>query len=296
MENKMNIAELLKNCPKGMELDSPVWDNIVFEEIDRGNIVILRKHLGTKVYLTQYGKMNSTDGKCVIFPKGKTTWEGFQKPFNDGDIITCTNSSCAFVAIYQCMNNKDSFYRYACLILDERMHFSPDNVDSDFTYPRFATEEEKKKLFKAIKDNGYRWNAETKTLEKLIVPNFKVGDVIQNIDAYKVKITEVNIEDECYGYESIIAKGIGSINFSEQDNWKLVPNKFDITTLKPFDKVLVRYSNGRWHIGFFEKYDKKLKYPFVCMNNNNYKKCIPYESNEHLLDTTNDCDEYYKTW
>lgn len=32
---------------------------------------------------------------------------------------------------------------------------------------RFATEEEKQKLFDAIKVNGYKWNAETKTLEKI---------------------------------------------------------------------------------------------------------------------------------
>ena len=37
---------------------------------------------------------------------------------------------------------------------------------------RFATEEEKQKLFKAIKDNGYEWNAETKTLKKLVKPKF----------------------------------------------------------------------------------------------------------------------------
>jgi hypothetical protein len=27
-----------------------------------------------------------------------------------------------------------------------------------------------------------------------------------------------------------------------------------------------------------------------------YKQCIPYEGNEHLLGTTNDCDNFYKTW
>ena len=77
---KINIAEILKDCPKGMELDSPVWNNIIFEEIDEDNIVIYRKSLDTKVYLSQYGEVNSIDGKCVIFPKGKNTWEGFQRP------------------------------------------------------------------------------------------------------------------------------------------------------------------------------------------------------------------------
>ena len=27
-----------------------------------------------------------------------------------------------------------------------------------------------------------------------------------------------------------------------------------------------------------------------------YYQCIPYEGNEYLLDTTNDCDNYYKNW
>jgi hypothetical protein len=83
----------------------------------------------------------------------------------------------------------------------------------------------------------------------------------------------------------------------EDKNWELVPNKFDITTLKPFDKVLVRYSSSEnWHIDFFEAYNKGELYPFICLHNNIYKECIPYEGNEHLLRTTNGCDKYFKTW
>lgn len=28
---RINIAELLRNCPKGMELDCMLWDNVTFE-------------------------------------------------------------------------------------------------------------------------------------------------------------------------------------------------------------------------------------------------------------------------
>ena len=35
-------------------------------------------------------------------------------------------------------------------------------------FVRLATEEEKQKLFDAIELNGYKWNAETKTLEKFV--------------------------------------------------------------------------------------------------------------------------------
>ena len=41
--------------------------------------------------------MSDIKSKCVIFPKGKTTWEGFVPPckFKDGDILT-TNLGSVF--------------------------------------------------------------------------------------------------------------------------------------------------------------------------------------------------------
>lgn len=48
---------------------------------------------------------------------------------------------------------------------------------------RLATEEEKQKLFDAIKANGYKWNAKTKSLKRL-VPIFKVEDKIKFKNAY----------------------------------------------------------------------------------------------------------------
>lgn len=50
---------------------------------------------------------------------------------------------------------------------------------ADFKNPRFATKEEEQKLFNAIKKNGYKWDADKKKLEKLIIPKFKEGDVIR---------------------------------------------------------------------------------------------------------------------
>lgn len=41
-------------------------------------------------------------------------------------------------------------------------------------------EEEKEKLFKAIEDNGYKWNENTKSLEKINKPKFKNGDVLES--------------------------------------------------------------------------------------------------------------------
>jgi hypothetical protein len=33
---------------------------------------------------------------------------------------------------------------------------------------------------------------------------------------------------------------------------------------------------------------------FVTTSGKSYPYCIPYEGNEHLLNTTNDCDEFYR--
>jgi hypothetical protein len=251
----------------------------------------IKKMEGGEEYLTKEGCFNFDLGaKCVIFPKGKTTWEGFQRPFKEGDIVATERG--AWIGIIRDKSYR-GYFTYAAIYVDDGKFCT----DGTFMFRRFATEEEKQKLFEAIKDKGYRWNAETKTLEKWIKPKFKVGDVIQDIDSYKVKIAEVNIEDECYVYESMIAKGIGGIAFSKQDEWELVPDKFDITTLKPFDKVLCRDSfEDTWTTGFYSHFETTELSSYYVVNGTGSDQCIPYnEDTKHLIGTTNDCDEYYKT-
>lgn len=311
MKKKINVAELLRNCPQGMELDCIICENLYFDYISNDKIYpiwcYIEDNLKAKhpITFTWYGQSFKHDSaKCVIFPKGETTWEGFIPPckFKDGDIISDSLGTCIFKREGRSKGTID----YYCGIHTEYFMVKDNERNPEGHYGwindyRLATEEEKERLFQAIKDNGYRWNSETKTLEKLVEPIFKVGDVIQNIDSYKVKITEVNIEDECYGYESVIAKGLGGIRFNEQDEWKLVPNKFDITTLKPFDKVLVRTKSftSCWTIDFFDGYQPERGgsfTPFGVTGGKYFQQCIPYEGNEHLRATINDCDEFYKTW
>ena len=288
MEQKINIAELLKDCPKGMELDCTMYDNVTFERFDvEQNRCYFKAGPADTFWTTCHGKINGSPfGKCVIFPKGKTTWEGFVPPcqFKDGDIVATTNG--LFVGIIEVKNNKPvGAYCSVDYVKDFR-------INSDYVFDRLATTGEKEKLFQAIKDNGYKWNEKTKTLKKLIKPKFKVGDIIHDEDGYNVKITEVNIEDERYGYESMIAKVTASIVFSKQDDWELVPTKFDINTLKPFDKVLVRDSDKKyWSINFFGFYNE-ITEQFHCLGNTEigWNECIPYEANKELLGTTNNIE------
>lgn len=71
---------------------------------------------------------------------------------------------------------------------------------------------------------------------------------------------------------------------SSKNNFKKdlkMENKFE---LKPFDKVLVRNNdNDVWHIDIFEKWNEPY---YVCLMST-WKQCIPYEGNEHLMNTAN---------
>lgn len=69
--------------------------------------------------------------------------------------------------------------------------------------------------------------------------------------------------------------------------------KFDVNTLQPFDKVLVRdYLNECWNVDVFG---------FILNNyircTTTWRYCIPYnEETKHLVGTKEDCPEFYKWW
>ena len=449
---KINIAELLRNCPTGMELDCTMFENVTFEEVvteidcdgnEEIKIVLLTHYkdgMVDEIILTEFGTYtHDATAKCVIFPKGKTTWEGFQKPWTiqdakDGDVVSYGDGwTCIFKCIHgiwfssycfitsdgefhtgyeehevhttingnihlatkeQCnllfqkikeagykwnletktlekfieskedktvmagiyfdreyyadevelhLNNyeienrdgktyaviknqetkisKSKFKdgdvivdKYGAVAIYKRVHSSYEEPYVDFycgissTFRslyikdsdslqhcgridtlRLATEEEKQELFQAIKEKGYRWDAETKTLEKLIEPYFKVGDKIRSKNDKTIIKTINYIYHDSYAlYDNHL------LYFKEQDEWELVPNKFDINTLKPFDsRVLVRDDNCyEWEADIFGRYSNG----YITLGGGKWNQCIPYEGNEHLFGTTNDCDDFYKTW
>ena len=305
---KINIAQLLKGCPKGMELDCPMYDGLEFDSIDERNSPICpivcrvkTKSGHCRFYtFTEYGCCNSeSHSKCVIYPKGKTTWEGFQRPFKDGDIVYI-RATFKWIVIYKELEKgRNEIGRYASIrlysIFNHECVFDnrPLCHNKEVNEIRLATEEEKQKLFDTIKANGYKWNAETKTLEKLITLKFKIGDKIRakGTNSY-TKILGIKWDQTETYYETPLCE----ISVKDQDKFELVPNKFNISTLKPFDKVLVRDTNEqKWTVDMFSFYDKNLMCPFNCIGHYT-NQCVPYENNEYLLGTTNDCDDFYKTW
>ena len=296
MNEKVNVAELLRYSPNGIELDCPMYDKVSLIQVLDGNAYPIKIETPDgQVSLTKYGSYTlNTHAKCIIFPKGKTTWEGFVPPceFKDGDVIYVRTKSFKWVSIFMDdIENKIFTYTDYNLVCDD-LYILEDVTElcakNAILEMRLATEEEKERLFKAIGDNGYKWDPDTKTL--LTVPKFKAGDWIKRKDASAVHVIKM-IDTDLYVFDDL-----RSIPICVQNDYELVPKKFDINTLKPFDRVLVRNQDcDEWHAAlwghFSEKYDMRYD-----TTRGLYRRCIPYEGNEHLLGKTDDCDEYYKTW
>jgi hypothetical protein len=314
MKDKINVAELLRYCPSGMELDCSMWDNLYFDRVEDDLIhcyYVLDGYRNATMFLKDGCYTAHKVSKCVIFPKGKNSWEGFVPPckFKDGDIIfTHTNTSKGFlenswVSIFkEYRNNRCACYVCLCLSDLELYH---DKWEDELLCElceiedsRIATEEEKAKLFDVIMANGYRWNGETKTLKKLVEPIFKVGDKVKHkCDKNNTIITITGSKNNYYYIQYYNNKKNEyqneSISFTDQDKYELVIDKFDINNLKHFDKVLMRSSNAReWVATFYSHYNNNKFYGCgMCCS-----QCIPYEENKHLLGTTDDCIDFYKNW
>ena len=145
---KINVAELLKDCPEGMELDCTMYDNVTLDRVDIDDTYSIKiaTKSGFSTRLTRYGQnVDIEDAKCVIFPKGKTTWEDFIPPcpFKDGDVVY-VESCYEYIIIYK-ETPCDNLYKYVAIHND---YFLPDAGCPVCNKPeikemRLATEEEK---------------------------------------------------------------------------------------------------------------------------------------------------------
>lgn len=305
---KINIAKLLEDCPQGMELNCTIYNGkVCFEGIEDNNPLYPIKisiNLVNIEHLDIWGQYNTSDyAKCIIFPKGKTTWEGFHKPFEDGDIIyTKHKLGTEFVSIFRVEYERDICTYWSMNLstnkligsLHEGNAFKVFIEKDKIKEQRIATEEEKAKLFQAFIDNGYKWNTKSKTLEKL--PKFKVGDRVIRTATHEIYIID-HITSSGYVFKN--EGGIGFI-FEDECLYELAPNKFDINTLVPFEsRVLVRYNEeSKWcpAVWGFYDYEKGLSHRYAVVGGISFAYCIPYEGNEHLRGKAEDCDSFYKTW
>mgnify|MGYP006324671275 CR=1 FL=1 len=183
MENKINVAELLRNCPKGMELYSPIFGKVYLNEI--------RPHLAIKVTINKeqsdsieeflYDGRYGINGECMLFPsKDKTTWEGFISPctFKKGDVLI---SEAGNMVLFSHIDSRNIVH-YHCIITPYgscRIEKNTSTGVGEYYRCTLANEHQKQRMYDKIKSAGYKYNQDTNKLEKLIKLEFKNGDIVK---------------------------------------------------------------------------------------------------------------------
>ena len=99
MENKINIAELLMDCPKGMKLYSPIFGEVYLKRADNDDatIVITTKHDFPYSFFKDGSYSDCRGAECMLFPSSDhRTWEDFKVPkkeFKAGGVVVLKSAS-----------------------------------------------------------------------------------------------------------------------------------------------------------------------------------------------------------
>lgn len=184
MENKINIAEILKDCPKGMKLYSPICGKVEFNEIDIDNErhpIALKSCRGTINFAEDGHFCAAYDtAECMLFPSSKMRdWTKF---FKRGDIVIKDGGGMA--AVFDGWAN-DTYTEFNTTI---NLYFNNNTGEEevcDTLLFRKATEEEREQFVeKAERAFNGKYNPETlqvdpvkptcpfKPFDKVLVRNY----------------------------------------------------------------------------------------------------------------------------
>ena len=173
----MNIVEILRHCPKGTKLYSTVFGEVTLDKVDIHDmypIVVCRtNHLKTSFDEEGHYLEGYPGSECVLFPsKEQRDWNKFRLPVKKGDIMMKCDGSYPFIS--NGVTTEEGGFGYICGTAG--LSGSLQTIGSfsiwtdNFCIP--ASEEVKKRLFDKMEEAGYKWNADTLELEK-VVPKFK---------------------------------------------------------------------------------------------------------------------------
>ena len=308
MEEKINIAEILKDKPKGIRLYSPIFGECSFSFVrEETNDICVKKHNGVKEFFDSKGLYYNT-GEVMLFPsKEMRDWEKFS--WKRGDVLI---GDCGFVCIFKEWAS-DDYTRFNGCYFDGMPNVQTAKyikLDDNTAYGYIR--ELEKRCFGVL-------NIKTLKIEK---PEFKDGDVlfVKCNDSAFIEIFNYFKNDELYDHASlcttqkmidirgkypIFKDDIVEIRLATDSEkkqlfeslakkgkaWdsekKAIVDLKQKVELKPFDKVLSRRcSKDYWVLNF---YSHKTDYYHICIDGSSNLYCIPYnEETAHLLGTTDE--------
>lgn len=309
MEQKLNIAEILKNKPIGLKLYSSTFGYIKFNGIHKDKIYFFSEDTNTHS-VKQNGKMYD-GGECIIFPsKEMRDWSKFV--WEKGDVLIRTNSEYC-IGIFDEWTS-DDYSTFSAKYINLGLS---DNFSCSYTCKTEEWEKtENSKNYISEIERAMNGKLNLQTLEIQTQPEFKDGDIVcisgmgylaygivKSIDNSSKKLEYYVLNDmstlKFEDWLSFEDKQIQPITETQQiilfdalarENKAWDAEKIQIVDLKPkvklkpFDKVIVRCSKAdKWSIDFFSY---KVSNGYVCTGDAWFGYCLPYnEETAHLLGT-----------
>lgn len=130
MNNKINIAEILKDCPKGMKLYSPIYGKVELWEVDSNSEYSIRTvtSIDGPGTFTPYGRFYESypSAECLLFPSSEMRdWTKF---FKQGDVVRSIDDGAQ--AVFKGWESDDYTSFYASIV----HHAEVDEWDEDIVF------------------------------------------------------------------------------------------------------------------------------------------------------------------
>ena len=327
MEEKINIAEILKDKPKGIRLYSPIFGECAFycvrEETDD---ICVNQHNGEKAFFNSKGLYNIL-GECLLFPsKEMRDWRKFA--WKKGDVLVSNDYGTEVIFYDWYDDTYTNFYGKHYLNSEDKNNIKYNDAflcttgrysfeDNDAAQTYINTIEERL---------GGKLNRETLEIEKQ--PEFKDGDIVfadfGNTQDVFIVSGKTDLSEGYYSFISLDLNATKALNIGcrtsffkddlnairlateeekqqlfealakENKVWnaekkQVVDLKIKWMALKPFDKVITRVDvNAIWTANIFSHMNSYGEYVAIgCVGGYHY--CLPYnDETTHLIGTTDE--------
>lgn len=166
MEEKINIAEILKDKPEGTKLWTDMFGSVTLYTVTDTCDAFQVKHHNKEPWFDKDGKLYKEGVLCIYPSKSMRDWEKFA--WKKGDVLV--NSRGLKILFDRWANdNYTSFYAKTINLVEDA--FLDTNLHT------LASEKEAKSFVKCIEEKlGGKLNRETLEIEKQ--PEFKDGDIV----------------------------------------------------------------------------------------------------------------------
>lgn len=313
MEEKINIAKILKDKPVNTKLYSPLYGDVYFSYIGvRNNICVLHHRFTLSDFFYNGRYTAYKESEIMLFPsKEMRDWSKFA--WKKGDVLVSEDNVHIIFEKFEddtYTRFKGKHYLWKEFNVEDYNKEETKMLTSVFEK---ATDDVAQTYIKTIEEHlGGKLNRETLEIEKQL--EFKDGDIVvygksvaicrkiyKHTLSFYVSLNEMfgllfadevesseeyrfATEEEKQQLFDALEKEGKAWDAEKKQIVDLKPN----IELKPFDKVLVRdFSKDKWSISFFSF--KKEDF-YVCINHCSWNQCIPYIGNESLLGTTKDVE------